>query len=124
MSASDATTAIFMTDTPEEITDKVRCHAFSGGRDSAQEHREFGGNLDVDVPYQYLRVFEFDDEKVERIGQEFHSGRMLSSEIKKELVDVLIPFVGKHQEARNVVTDEVVYEYMKVRPLQFKGVKK
>jgi len=124
MSASDPTSAIFMTDTPEEISHKVRKYAFSGGRDSAKEHREKGGNLSVDVPYQYLRVFEFDDEKVERIGEEFRSGRMLSSEIKKELVDVLIPFVKIHQKAREKVTDEVVYEYMKIRPLQFKGAKK
>jgi tryptophanyl-tRNA synthetase len=120
MSASTATSAIFMTDTPEQVAQKVKFHAFSGGKDTLKEHREKGGDLSIDVPYQYLQVFEFDDDKVKRIGEEFSSGRMTSSEIKKELVDVLVVFIKQHQEARKHITDEVVHEYMKIRPLEFK----
>jgi len=123
MSASDPTSAIFVTDTPEDINNKVRQHAFSGGRDTKAEHHALGGDLTVDVPYQYLCVFEFDDEKLNHIGKEFSSGRMLSGEIKKELVDVLVPLVKKQQEARKLITDEMVYKYMEIRPLQFKGAK-
>jgi len=122
MSASSKTpnSAIFMTDTKEELQYKVKYHAFSGGRDTLKEHREKGGRLDVDVPYQYLCVFEFDDEKLQRIGEEFSTGRMTSSEIKNELISVLLAFIQQHQNARKGITDEVVYEYMKVRPLEYK----
>jgi len=120
MSASTTVSAIFVTDTPEQITEKIKYHAFSGGRATLKEHREKGGDLTVDVPYQYLNVFEFDDEKVKKIGEEFSSGRMTSAEIKNELVSVLVEFVRRHQEARKYVTDDVVHEYMKIRPLEFK----
>jgi len=85
-----------------------------------KEHKEKGGDLKVDVPYQYLNVFEFDDEKVKYIAEEFGSGRMGSAQIKNELIKVLMEFIGVHQKARKDVTDEVVYEYMKIRPLEFR----
>ena len=42
MSASDPTSAIFVTDTPKQIKTKINRHAFSGGRDTEAEHREKG----------------------------------------------------------------------------------
>lgn len=62
MSASDDTSAIFMKDTAKEIKTKVNKYAFSGGRETVEEHREKGGNPDVDVAYQYLQFFLEDDE--------------------------------------------------------------
>jgi len=124
MSASSAISAIFVTDKADEIKKKVNKYAFSGGRATLQEHQEKGGDLTVDVPYQYLQVFEFDDEKVKKIGEEFGSGRMSSGEIKQALIDVVTPLVLQHQEARKKVTDDIVKEYMKIRPLTFKGAPK
>jgi tryptophanyl-tRNA synthetase len=37
-------------------------HAFSGGQETLEEHREKGGNPDVDVAYQYLQFLMEDDE--------------------------------------------------------------
>jgi tryptophanyl-tRNA synthetase len=37
-------------------------YAFSGGQETLEEHREKGGNADVDVAYQYLLFFMEDDE--------------------------------------------------------------
>ena len=48
---------------------QINKHAFSGGRDSAEEQREFGANLDVDVSWQYLTFVEDDDERLAQIGQ-------------------------------------------------------
>ncbi len=47
MSASSANSAIYLTDTPEEISTKVITHAFSGGRQTMKEHRELGADLEV-----------------------------------------------------------------------------
>jgi tryptophanyl-tRNA synthetase len=33
-----------------------------------KEHKEKGANLEVDIPYHYLRFFLEDDEKLEKIG--------------------------------------------------------
>jgi tryptophanyl-tRNA synthetase len=119
MSSSTPGSAIFMTDKPDEIKRKVAKYAFSGGRETVEEHRRLGGNCDIDVPYQYLTIFCFDDAKLERIRQEYSSGRMLTGEIKKELVDVLAPIVLEHQRARAAVTDEVVKAFLTPRRLEF-----
>ncbi|ELR12777.1 tryptophan-tRNA ligase [Acanthamoeba castellanii str. Neff] len=119
MSASTPGSAIFMTDKPDEIKRKVAKYAFSGGRETVEEHRRLGGNCDVDVPYQYLSIFCFDDSKLNRIREEYSSGRMLTGEIKKELVDVLTPIVLEHQRARLAVTDEVVKTFLTPRRLEF-----
>ena len=44
----------------------MKC-AFSGGRDTIEEHRKLGGNTLVDVSYQYLTFFLNDDEKLATI---------------------------------------------------------
>jgi len=46
---------------------KINKYAFSGGKDTIEEHREHGGNCDVDVSYQYLEFFLDDDEELEKI---------------------------------------------------------
>ena len=69
MSASDPNSSIFLTDTPEEIKTKVNKYAFSGGRDTKEEHRKYGGNTEIDVSYQYLTFFMEDDTRLEEIKQ-------------------------------------------------------
>lgn len=73
MSGSAKITSVYVTDTPVEIKEKINKYAFSGGRTSAEEHRQFGANLEVDVPYQYLAFLMDDDEKLESIGKERNS---------------------------------------------------
>ena len=53
------------------------------------------------------------------IVKQYKSGKILSREIKQELINVLVPFIQAHQKARSVVTDEVVEQFMKIRPLKF-----
>lgn len=42
MSASDPTSAIFVTDTAKQIKTKINKYAFSGGCATVEEHREKG----------------------------------------------------------------------------------
>ena len=51
MSASDPTSAIFTSDTPKQISDKVKKYAFSGGGDTVEKHREHGEPV---VPHEAL----------------------------------------------------------------------
>ncbi len=100
MSASVAESAIYTTDTPEVVEKKIKKYAFSGGRDTLEEHRRLGGNPDIDVSYQWMRFFEEDDKKLERIYHDYKSGKMLSGELKAILIEKLTKFVKKHQEER------------------------
>jgi len=67
MSASDPNSAIFLNDKPNDIKKKINSFAFSGGGATLKEHQEKGANLEVDIPYQYLRFFLESDERLEEI---------------------------------------------------------
>lgn len=121
MSASNETSAIFMKDTAKHIQTKINKHAFSGGQVSEQEHREKGGDTTKDVSYQYLTFFMEDDEELEKIRVAYESGAMLTGELKALCIKELQVYVAGFQERRSKVTEEVVDEFMKVRPLEWKG---
>jgi len=119
MSASDPNSAIYITDSPAQIKKKVNKYAFSGGGVTVEEHREKGGNCEIDIPFRYLSFFLPDDERLEQIRIDYSSGKMLTGEIKAELISVLSALVTEHQSARSAVTPEVLSEFMRIRPLKF-----
>lgn len=57
MASSERHTAVFTTDSPKEVKRKIVKYAFSGGGATIEEHKEKGGNPDVDVSYQWLTFF-------------------------------------------------------------------
>ncbi|EED87369.1 probable tryptophanyl tRNA synthetase [Thalassiosira pseudonana CCMP1335] len=118
MSSSDGNSAVFLTDTPEEIERKIKVHAFSGGQETKKLQEELGADLDVDVSYQWLRFFLEDDEELERIGSEYGSGSgefWSTGKVKAKLVQVLKDLISEHQARRDNVTEEVVKEWMRER---------
>jgi tryptophanyl-tRNA synthetase len=92
--------AIFTIDDEKTVAKKVNKYAFSGGRDTIEEHRKLGGRPEIDIPYQWLNFFEEDDKKLEKIYQDYKSGKLLSGEIKKILIDKLNKFLKEHQKNR------------------------
>jgi len=99
--SSSIADAIFTTDTPEEVKKKINKYAFSGGRDTLEEHRKLGGNPDVDVCFQYLRMLlEDDDKKLAKIYNDYKSGVLLSGELKKITIDKINAFLKEHQKKR------------------------
>jgi len=60
-----------------------------------------------------------DEAKLKEVEENYKKGSMLTGEVKKILIDCLQKIIGEHQERRNKVTDEMVREYMKIRPLKF-----
>lgn len=109
MSSSDTTNdVIYLTDTPEEVKKKINKYAFSGGRDTLEEHRRLGGNPDVDVSFQYLKIlFENDDKKLEQIEKDYRSGKLLSGEMKAILIEKINAFLKTHQLLREKAKSEV-----------------
>ncbi len=100
MSSSAEETAIYTTDTPEQVKKKINKYAFSGGQATIEEHRKLGGNPDVDISYQWLTFFEEDDTKLSHIYKEYKSGKMLSGELKQILINKLNHFLAVHQQKR------------------------
>lgn len=121
MSASKDTSAVFLKDTPNQIKNKVNRHAYSGGQATEAEQREKGGDTDKDVAYQYLTFFLEDDEELERIKVAYQSGQMLTGEIKAICVAELQKYVKGFQERRAAVTEDVVDQYMAIRPLEWRA---
>ncbi|KAF2790091.1 tryptophanyl-tRNA synthetase [Melanomma pulvis-pyrius CBS 109.77] len=117
MSASIDSSAIFMSDTQKQIEKKINKYAFSGGRETAEEQRRFGGNPDVDVAYQYLSFFIDDDDELKRIEEAYRNGEMLTGELKKKCILELQGLIGAFQARRALIDDAVLNEFMAVRPL-------
>lgn len=108
MSSSDETSFIALTDSPKEVENKIKKYAFSGGRDTLEEHRKHGGNPDVDVSFQYLKMFfEDDDKKLAKIEKDYRGGKMLTSELKKIAIDKINAFLKEHQARREKAKKEV-----------------
>lgn len=99
LSASEGIT-IYTTDKPKEVEQKIKKHAFSGGKDTVEEHRKYGGNPDIDVSYQWLTFFEESDAKLKKIYDDYKSGKLLSGELKQILIDKLNAFLAQHQKER------------------------
>lgn len=124
MSASDINSAVFLTDTPKQIKNKINKHAFSGGRPTLEEHRQFGGNTDIDVSFQLLRFFLYDDDELERVRVAYTKGELLSGEIKKIAIETLQPIVAEHQAKRKEVTEEILDQFMSPRRLNYEIITK
>ncbi|XP_052058045.1 tryptophan--tRNA ligase, cytoplasmic-like [Mytilus californianus] len=119
MSASDPNSSIFLTDTDKQIKTKINKYAFSGGGTTVEEHKEKGGNCDVDVSYQYLTFFLEDDNRLEEIRKTYTSGELLTGYLKKELIEILQKIVGEHRQRRSQLTDDIVKQFMTPRKLKF-----
>lgn len=108
MSSSDELSYIAMTDSPKTVERKIKRYAFSGGKETVKEHKEKGGNPDIDVSFQYLRMFfEPNDTKLEKIYNDYKSGKLLTSELKAILIKKINAFLKKYQKQRQKAKKKV-----------------
>lgn len=112
MSGSDSNSAIYMDDSAKDIQKKINKYAFSGGQATVEEHRQLGGNPEVDVAYQYMSFFTEDDDKLNKWESGYRSGEILLGEMKKECILVLQQVVGDFQANRSKVDAAVVKSFM------------
>jgi tryptophanyl-tRNA synthetase len=97
MSSSDPMSVIFLSDSAKDIKKKIN-KAFSGGKDTLEEHTRLGGNVDVDVPLEYLKFFCNDIFLYEEMRSGFASGTITSGKLKSVVAEVMI---GVIQGLRN-----------------------
>ncbi len=101
MSSSDELSAIYLKDSPKEVERKINKYAFSGGRDTLEEHRAKGGNPEVDIAFQYLRYLLIEDDgELKKIEGDYLSGKLLSGEMKKITIAKINDFLKEHQSRR------------------------
>jgi len=95
MSSSKPETAIFLSDSPDEARRKLM-EAFTGGRATAREQREEGGQPDICVPYMFL-LFHFEDDILKRTFEDCTSGSVLCGECKQRIAERLVRFLEEHR---------------------------
>ncbi len=106
MSSSGDAPSILLSDDRETVLDKVRTHAYSGGKSSLEKHREEGGDPEVDVSYQFLYYFfEEDDDRLEKLAREYREGTLLSGEMKEAAGEKIAEFLEAHQERKAALGD-------------------
>ncbi len=107
-SSGDQINSILTTDSPKEVEMKIKKYAFSGGQATIEEHRKKGGNPDIDVSFQYLRMlFEPDDEKLAKLEKDYRSGKLLTSELKEILIKKINDFLKDHQAKRKLAEKQI-----------------
>jgi tryptophanyl-tRNA synthetase len=108
MSASNENSTVYTTDAPDVVKKKINKYAFSGGQPDIEQHRKLGGNPDIDVSYQYLRIFfEPDDNKLKSIYDDYKSGKLLTGELKAILIEKINDFLKVHQEKREKAKNQI-----------------
>ena len=101
MSSSVPASHISLLDDPEEGYDKVKA-ATTGGRETAEEQREKGGEADecpVYELYAYLLAGD-DDEFATAVYEECVGGERLCGDCKEQAARLMEEFLEEHQEKR------------------------
>lgn len=110
MSASDSEeiNQVYLSDDEKTVKDKINRYAFSGGKDTLEEHRKHGGNPDIDISFQYLKyIFEEEDKNIARIEKDYRSGKLTTGELKAYTINKINAFLKKHQENRKKVKSQL-----------------
>jgi len=73
-----------------------------------KEHKEKGGNTETDISFQYLKLlFEPDDKKLNKIKEDYESGKLLTGELKQITIEKINSFLKQHQEKREKAKKEL-----------------
>lgn len=107
MSSSSPDSAIFLDDDEKTVKRKLLKYAFSGGKDTAEEQRKHGANPDIDFSFNVFSLLERDQGRVDRIYDDYKSGRLLSGEIKTIAADKISDFLSEFHDRREAMKDQV-----------------
>lgn len=107
MSSSKPKSYIALTDSVEDAKEKID-QAKTGGKDSLEEHREEGADIEEDMVFELLAFHLIkDDEELARIRREYESGQMLSGELKEIAKEKVEEFLTEHQKKREEAAPKV-----------------
>jgi tryptophanyl-tRNA synthetase len=81
--------SIWLSDTPDQVKNKIKRSAFSGGGLSAAEQEKFGANIDVDVSCKYLKFFLKDRAMLRDIVEKYRNGKIDTKDVKDLTITVV-----------------------------------
>lgn len=99
MSGSKPETAIYLSDTPEIIQQKIN-KAFTGAVSSLDAHRELGAVPEACSVFALLYYHHPDDKYVSEIYRKYKSGELTASELKEITSKFIVQLVEKHQKEK------------------------
>jgi len=107
MSSSKPKSYIALTDSIEDAKKKID-QAKTGGKDSLEEHRDKGADIEEDMVFELLAFHLIeDDEELAKIRNEYESGEMLSGELKQIAKEKVEDFLTEHQKKREEAAPKV-----------------
>ncbi|MBA42490.1 MAG: tryptophan--tRNA ligase [Magnetococcales bacterium] len=110
-SSSGVSSTIFLDMDPTKISKIIKKYAYSGGCATKEEHMEKGGNIRVDMAYQYLTFFMDDDDKLKKIAEDYSNGTLLSGDLKKICAEIISNILIKHQTIKTSISDSIIDKF-------------
>lgn len=96
MSTTENMVSITIHDSNNQVKKKINKYAFSGGKDTLEEHQKYGGNTDIDISFQYLKYFLESDEELATIKNLYENGSMSSGQMKAKCIEVINETIRKY----------------------------
>ena len=112
MSKRDPMSMLSLNDSAEIASKKVM-KTLTGGQKTLEEQKRLGGDLEKSVVFELYRYhFVDDDKKVESVAKAYKSGKLLDGEMKKEISEIIVKFLEKHQAKKKklISTAEKIFE--------------
>ncbi|NPA86171.1 MAG: tryptophan--tRNA ligase [bacterium] len=106
MSASNPSSAIYLTDNEETVKRKLK-NAVTGGAKSLEEQKKYGGNPEKCTVYFYFYFLCPDDSRIEKIYQECRTGERTCKECKEELAEFLLQFLSEHRQRKEEIKERL-----------------
>lgn len=97
MSSSEPETAIFLSDSTEDVKKKI-AGSFTGGRDTVEEQKKKGGQPEVCKIYEIYKFHHPDSKFLKDVYERCKKGELLCGEDKKTCAEFLIKFLEEHQK--------------------------
>ncbi|ADG13235.1 tryptophanyl-tRNA synthetase [Methanocaldococcus infernus ME] len=108
MSSSKPETAIFLTDSPEVVKKKI-FRAKTGGRETLEEHKKYGGIPEECVIYElFLYHLILDDKELKEIYESCKRGELTCGKCKKIAYNKVVEFLKELKERRDEVLDKAL----------------
>jgi len=107
MSKSKPEYAISLPEDLKTVKKKIM-RALSGGRDTLEEHRKLGAIIEKDMCFELLKQHLIeDDEELQKIYEEYKSGRMLSGELKQLTYEKMEEFMNNFNQKLEKARKEI-----------------
>ncbi|MBW9220496.1 tryptophan--tRNA ligase [Methanothermococcus sp. SCGC AD-155-N22] len=107
MSSSKEETAIFLSDKPSKELRKKVMSCKTGGRETLEEHKKYGGIPERCIVYElYLYHLVEDDRELMEIYENCKSGELTCGKCKKMCYEKLVEFLEDLNEKREVAREQ------------------